>query len=96
MVTKFNVASLLADCVITSLGESITCIENWRLLTSIIYALISFILGLVFILPNGWQMVLNTHKAIETSSIVILPFIVSQKSGLMLLISSRTHSSHLM
>ena len=77
MVTKFNAASVLTDSVITSLGDSIAWLANWRLLTSIIYAFVSFILALIFTVPNGWQMVLNTQKALEVSSVLLMPLLVS-------------------
>ena len=76
IVTKINAAALLADSVITSLGDSVAWIANWRLLTSIIYAFVSFMVGIVFTVPNGWQMVLDTFKAVEISSILLLPFMV--------------------
>ena len=75
-LTKLNAASLLTDSVITSLGDSVAWLTNWRLLTSIIYAFVSFIFGLIFIVPNGWQMVLNTLKALEVSSVLLIPFVV--------------------
>ena len=76
MVTKLNAASVLTDSVITSLGDSIAWLANWRLLTSIIYAFVSFIFGLIFIVPNGWQMVLITQKALEVSSVLLIPLVV--------------------
>ena len=75
-LTKLNAASLLTDSVITSLGDSVAWLTNWRLLTSIIYAFVSFIFGLIFIVPNGWQMVVNTLKALEVSSVLLIPFVV--------------------
>ena len=75
-LTKLNAASVLTDSVITSLGDSIAWLANWRLLTSIIYAFVSFIFGLIFIVPNGWQMVLITQKALEVSSVLLIPLVV--------------------
>ena len=77
IVTKVNATALLADSVMTSLGESVAWIANWRLLTSIFYSFVSFILGIIFTVPNGWQMLLNTYKAVEIATILLLPFIVS-------------------
>ena len=45
--------------------------DDWRLLTFVIYCFASFALGLVFILPNGSQILQNTHYAVEASSILL-------------------------
>ena len=46
-------------------------VADWRLLTFVIYCFASFALGLVFILPNGSQILQNTHYAVEASSILL-------------------------
>jgi len=71
LITKLNSMAILTDSVVSSIEDSLSWVADWRLLTFVIYCFASFALGLVFILPNGSQILQNTHYAVEASSILL-------------------------
>ena len=76
IVTKLNSVAILTDSVISSMEDSLSLISNYRLLTFVVYCFASFLLGLIFIVPNGYQLLHNTRYALEASNVLLLPLMV--------------------
>ena len=71
LVTKLNSMAILTDCLVSSIEDSLSWVSDWRLLTFVIYCFTSFAFGLIFLLPNGSQILQNTQYAVEASSILL-------------------------
>ena len=71
LVTNLNSMAILTDSVVLSIKDSLSWVSNWRLLTYVIYCFTSFGLGIIFIVPNGSQILQNTQYAVESSSILL-------------------------
>ena len=71
LVTNLNSMAILTDSVVSSIEDSLSWISNWRLLTFVVYCFISFGLGVIFLVPNGSQILHNTRYAVELSSILL-------------------------
>ena len=82
LVTKLNSMAILTDSVLSSIEDSLSWVYNWRLLTFVIYCFTSFGLGIIFVVPNGSQILQNTRYAVESSSI-LLSFIMVRTSYLL-------------
>ena len=77
LLTSINTVAILSESMISNLQDNFELASKSRLITSSIFCLGSFSMGLFFIVPNGSQLLYNTNYALETASVVYIPFVVS-------------------
>ena len=81
ILTSINTVAILGEALISTLEDTCSWASKSRILTPSTFCFTSFLLGLIFLLPNGYQLLHNTTYALETASVLYIIFIVSISHG---------------
>ena len=76
VLAKLNAIAILKEAVVSSLTDYLAS-SKWNLLSGVTCCFGLFLLGLLFIVPNGSEILANTQFATQTAAIILLPMIVS-------------------
>ena len=77
ILTSINTVAILGEALISTLEDTCSWASKSRILTTSTFCFTSFLLGLIFLLPNGYQLLHNTTYALETASVLYIIYIVS-------------------